>query len=510
MIKRWAAGGVVFAVLVALITRVAVADDDPSAQRQQLIDAIDHKVESISNELSGFASDSDASDIDDAVSYARDVLDLVSQLAPIASGDSHAEHIVSNYPDYVQQFRDTAVNLKREKQIQRLADGVADRCASAESDLQSAIRGYVGDLDSTAADEGPTKLTELGRNLGRTWGDQMQKLRDSDNDMKSAASSARFSVSEDRWSYVTSYVSSAATGMADYWNDKFRAAVDKCQRLEQGEKHPDIVKALETLGTYAGNTKATVTQLKRDYNAWLRDVKKLRSFSDQDRDAIRNAFCTAGEYEMQDRVNEVADRWASDINSVYGTITGQADRLKARATTNAMAKFKGPKDVIAGVDKNLASLAHLKAYELAGSANPAIRTRIEWGKKRHEDLQSACTSSEEDVKYCTNRIRPGSGCRLDCVKNCKVIEFKPDNSTATSEGETQVEAYKEGLEEWYKQNKTELFKTFPELESCQSSDKTALMIETDVVTYEMCSSTVKNQFGEQLDEATLELSETSE
>ena len=511
MTNRWARSVLVLAVMGGAVARVAVADDDENAaQRQHLIDDIDHKVESISSELSGFASDSDASDIDDAVSYARDVLDLVSQLAPIASGDSHAEHIVSNYPGYVQQFRETAVNLKREKQIQRLADGLADRCVSAESDLQTEIRRYVGDLDSSTSDEGPAKLTELGQKLGRTWGDQMQKARDNDNDMKSAASNVRFSVSEDRWSYVTSYVSAASSGMVDYWNDKLRAAADKCQRLEQGEKHPDIVKALETLSSYGGNTKATVTQLKKDYNAWMRDVRKLRSFSDQDRDAIRNAFCTAGEYEMEDRVNEVADRWANDINSVYGTITGQGDRLKARATTTAMAKYKGPKDVIAGVDKNLASLANLKGYELAGSANPAIRTRIEWGKKRHSDLEGACSSYEKDVKYCRNTIRPTSGCRLDCVKDCKVIEFKPDNDKAKAEGAEQVRMYSEGLNEWYKAKKDELFEAFPELAKCENSDKTGLALATDVVTYEMCSGTVKNSLGQQLDEATLDLAETPE
>jgi hypothetical protein len=299
--------------------------------------------------------------------------------------------------------------------------------------------------------------------------------------------------------------------MLDYWNDKVRAAVDKCQRLEQGEKHPDIVKALETLGSYAGNTKATVTQLKRDYNAWMRDVRKLRSFSDQDRDAIRNAFCTAGEYEMQDRVNEIADRWASDINSVYGTVTGQGDRLKSRATTTAMQKYKGPKEVIAGVDKNLASLANLKDYELAGSANPAIRARIEWGKKRHADLEGACTYSEKDVKYCSNAIRPTSGCRLDCVKGCKVIEFKPDNDKAKNEGADQVRAYSDGLKKWYVEDKADLFKEFPDLAKCENTDsKTLVLDEPEVVTYEMCSGTVKNSLGKPLDEATLDLSETPE
>lgn len=493
-----------------MVVRVAVADDE--SDRKELIADIDEKVEDVSDELSGFASDSDVGDLDDALSYAREVADMVSRLDRVKSGDSRAERIVSYYPGYISQFREAAKNLKREKEIQRLADGMADRCASAESDMQSEIRRYVGDLDSPAADEGPGKLTELGRNLGRTWGEAMRKLRDNDNEIKNAAYNARFSVSEDKWSYVSSNVGSAASAMLDYWNGKVRAAVDKCQRLEQGEKHPDIEKALATLASYSGNTKATVTQLKRDYNAWLRDVRKLRSFSEQDRDAIRNAFCTAGEYEMRTKANEVADRWAGEINSVYGSVTGQGDRLRARSTTKEMAKYKGPKEVLAGVDKNLANLAKLKGYELAGSNNPAIRTRIEWGNKRHEELQRGCTYYEADVSssYCRNAIRSGSSCRLDCIKSCKVIEFKPDNSTAKSEGQTQVEAYRAGLVRWHAENKTDLFKAYPDLARCESSDKSKLEIDTEVVTYEMCSGTVRNQLGQQLDEATLDVSEAAE
>lgn len=277
MSKKGFGGSVVLALLVAMVARNAIADDE--SDRKELIEDIDDKVEDMSDELSGFASDSDAGDLDDALSYAREVADMVSRLDRVKGGDSRAGKIVSNYPGYISQFRDAAKNLKREKEIQRLADGLADRCGSAESDLQSEIRRYVGDLDSTAADEGPGKLTELGKNLGRTWGEAMRKVRENDNEIKNAAYNARFSVSEDKWSYVTSNMSSAASGMLDYWNDKVRATVSKCERLEQGEKHPDIDKALATLASYSGNTKNTVTQLKRDYNAWLRDVRKLRSFS---------------------------------------------------------------------------------------------------------------------------------------------------------------------------------------------------------------------------------------
>jgi hypothetical protein len=507
----WLAG--VF-VVFALLTVSVRADEE--SDRKELIEDIDEKVEDIGDELSGFESDSDVGDLDDAISYAREVLDLVGRLDRVKGSDSRAESIVRYYPGYVEQFREGARHLKKMKEVQRTADGVADRCTADEATLQSAIRGYVGNPDD--ADDAPTKLPEMGRAFGRTWSDKLEKLEDNDEVMQRAASDARFSVSDNEWSGVTSAFGKASSGMQSYWRERYRAAADgntTCKRLALGEKHPDIEKALETLGKHTGGVKGTVTQLKKDYNEWLRDVKKLRKFSADDRDAIRDVLCNAGEYEMEAKVNEVADRWASQISSVYGTTLGVADRLKARAQAKELAKYKGPKEVLAGIEKNVASIEKLKNKELLGSNNPALRTKIEWGKKRHEELQRGCKYSELEIStsYCDNKIRPGSRCFLDCVKTsstCQVIEFKPNSDSGKSEGAVQVEAYEKGLQKWYKENKAELFKAHPDIASCESSDKTALNTSREVITYEMCTSTVQNELGEVLDEATLELPETGE
>jgi hypothetical protein len=155
-----------------------------------------------------------------------------------------------------------------------------------------------------------------------------------------------------------------------------------------------------------------------------------------------------------------------------------------------MAKYKGPKEVIAGLDKNLANLEKLKNYELLGSNNPAIRTKIEWGKKRHLDLQGSCTYAELEISSsdCSNTVRPGSGCRLDCVKTgstCKIIEFKPDSDGAKSEGRAQLDAYRPGLQTWYRRDKASLFSRYPSLAQCENSDKSSIEFDTEVITYEM-------------------------
>jgi hypothetical protein len=180
-----------------------------------------------------------------------------------------------------------------------------------------------------------------------------------------------------------------------------------------------------------------------------------------------------------------------------------------------LAKFKGPKEVLTGIAQNLSNLEKLKNYELAGSNNPAIRAKMEWGKKRHLELQSSCTYAELEVSSadCRNEVRPGSGCRLDCVKTsstCLVIEFKPDNPPAKDEGTKQLNAYIGGLAEWYKRDKSAMFSKYPALAQCENNDKNALILKSELITYEMCSAAVKNEFGQQLDETTLDLAETSE
>jgi hypothetical protein len=112
----------------------------------------------------------------------------------------------------------------------------------------------------------------------------------------------------------------------EQWSDKFTAADAACKRLDLGERHPDIDKAIAEPSKHRGGVKGTVTQLKRDANQRLREVRALRKFSDEDRETLRNVLCTAGEYEMEAKAKDVADRWAIQIASVYGTILGQADQ----------------------------------------------------------------------------------------------------------------------------------------------------------------------------------------
>jgi cytochrome c556 len=503
--------GVAFIVVVCAFAVVASADDE--SDRQDLIKNIEENIGRAADTMSGFESDSDDSDLRSALSYLSTAESYVSKLSDKKGSDSKAGEIASQYPRYLSDYKNAAQYIGRLKQGQRQADGAADRCQNDESNLQQMIRNYVGKPDD--ADDAPQRLPEKAREYQSRWQPALEQWKRNESEMANAASYARFSVSaSDKWSRLSSNTSSAINAMHTHWRERYANAERACTRLGLGERHPDVEKALETLRNHTGDAKGTVTQLKKDYNAWLREVRQLRDFAIKDRDEIRAAICTAGEYDVPRRVNEVADRWASQISSSYGTMLGQADRLKSRAQADKLKKYKGPRQVLDGLNRNIETMEKMKNYELQGANNPKIRAKLEWGNKRHADLQSSigCAFKEVGIEYCNNAIRPGSGCRADCLvisgSTCRVVEIKPDSTGGKSEGPAQVDAYMKGFIEWYKRDKASMFAKYPGMSGCQDRDE--LRIATDVVYYDFCSGTVRDELGDVFTELSSNLSEDSE
>jgi hypothetical protein len=96
------------------------------------------------------------------------------------------------------------------------------------------------------------------------------------------------------------------------------------------------------------------------------------------------------------------------------------------------------------------------------------------------------------------------------ISTCSIIEFKPDTNAAKDEGRDQLRAYSTGIAKWYKLDKETLLSTYPNLASCANSEKSDLNLREEIITYELCSSIVRNDWGEVLNESTLEIPETGE
>ncbi|HEX5058148.1 MAG TPA: hypothetical protein VFV99_02255 [Kofleriaceae bacterium] len=510
------AGVVVGGLLVG--DQRAHADDD--SDRADLIRNIDDRIKSMASELSGFDSDRDNGDLNDALSYAREVRDLVGRLDRVKGSDSRANDIVDKYPRYLDGFDAAAKFLSRMKDLQFLADGVADKCNSDEADLQTVVRYYVGRPDD--ADEAFKTLPDKAKEYGKTWTERLATLKQNDSDFSSVLYYARFTEDRDEWSRVSSSFNDDASRMASFWKDRYRAVTEgACPRLALGEKHPDVDKGLENLRNYTATTKGTVTQLTKDYNAWLREARQLRAFTEKDRDDLREVMCRAGEYEMEAKVKEVADRWASQISSAYGTMLGQSDRLESRATDSKIAHYKGSKRVVEGIQANRRNFEKLRSYELQGANNPKIRAKLEYGKKVHADRQSSmCSGSSGYAEFkitstdCRNEVREGSDCRADCVltgSSCKVIEIKPRTQDAMYEGGRQMKAYTEGLKNWYARDKASLFEKYPQVRNCERDGKELVVDPPDLDIYDFCPDAAEAKgFGDDVAEPPADAPETGE
>jgi hypothetical protein len=494
MKRVWFGASVLAMVIVSGLAR---ADDE--SDRRGLISRIDSKLDDAAGKLSGLADRSDASELNDALGYIKEAESYVSDLSRVKEGDTRANEIVSKYPAYIRSFREAAGYAIKLKAGQRLADGGADACKSDEADLQTLIRNYVADPNN--AQEAPGKLVDKGRQYGSKWTEKLSAWERNNREMASAASYARFSVSDGKWSNVSSYFADSVSRIGSYWMSGYEAAARACERLAKGERHPDIEKAIADLASYAGNSKQTYKALEADYREWLKDIQKLRQFSADDRDEMRKAMCFGGEYEVEQKVNEIADRWANNINSSYATALGQADRLARRAEdVKARAPKSAPK-LQQAIKDVMKSLENLSQYELKGSNNPKLRAKLEYGKRAHQDKQSSCSYAELEISssYCDNRIRPGSGCRLDCVmtgSTCTIYEIKPDSDGAQNEGRSQLASYKAALEKWYAQEKAGLFNAYSNLQQCEKDGR--LDLRTDLVTYSFCPSSA-SELGEKLE-----------
>jgi hypothetical protein len=68
---------------------------------------------------------------------------------------------------------------------------------------------------------------------------------------------------------------------------------------------------------------ASYRELRAEFNRWTAEVDKLRAWSKQDVEDIRQAVCRAPDAGEWDEVSAVADRWASQLTNQWGVISGQ-------------------------------------------------------------------------------------------------------------------------------------------------------------------------------------------
>jgi hypothetical protein len=325
----------------------------------------------------------------------------------------------------------------------------------------------------------------------------------------------RFGRSDGPWNEIQRRLQSSADRVRSHWKDKYGAAKSACTNLSLGEDHPDAKTAINEMQRDTSAAGATYRELRAEYNRWDAEVDKLRDWSKQDVEEIRQAFCRApdaGEYE---EVYAVADRWAVQLNDQWGSINGQGNRIKAR-TQELINKGRAPKNgpkVIAAVDTILTSIAKIKEYQLKGSNNPLLKARAEFGVDEHNQRQRGCQAKEVLISssYCDNPHPKRKDCKIDCVKvsskTCTIIEIKPKDAERL--GRNQVAAYALAISKMFAQRGTSEFTDrLGVFRECVSEDGKTLALERAVELYDFCPST--SQLGETPAEVNITIPEEEE
>ena len=125
-----------------------------------------------------------------------------------------------------------------------------------------------------------------------------------------------------------------------------------------------------------------------------------------------------------------------------------------------------------------------------GSSNPVLRTRMDFGKRKHNELQAACQADEITIT--------GAKSRMDCVNVksgvCWIIEIKPNTKTALARGNRQVADYRDRvLDLWAAKGRTAFKGEGNKLAiflECEDTVKNTLKIRTDLMPYDFCDKDV--------------------
>ena len=185
--------------------------------------------------------------------------------------------------------------------------------------------------------------------------------------------------------------------------------------------------------------------------------------------------------------------WASKLRDQWGTITGQGDRIKARAqelVSKGRARKNGPK-VIAAVDTILASIAAVKEHQLLGANDPLLKARAAYGVAEHHRRQGGCTAKEVPISssYCDNPHPKRRDCRIDCVKVsgrvCTIVEIKPRG--AVELGNQQIRAYEAAVRKLFGEKGRDGFTDrLAVFRDCIADDGKSIAVKADVDPYDFC------------------------
>jgi hypothetical protein len=488
IVRKLAPGMVAMTLFLATVYPAAA---DNQQDRIAIRKKIDERLQDTASKLKDLDSRSGdaASEIQDAQRNVDEILALLDQLKGVQGDDRDTRDIVDHWPAQAQSLKTAIDALKKLKAGQNYLDGDAKEC---QQDV-SLRKAFLSDRTSADGLQNVNGADEIRTQAAETKKKWLAKKVDAEQFGRTLegyrGTVAGFSFKDGEWSRVVdSLQNSTGKIFVPYYN--LRAQIydsGVCNSLQLGTSAPEVDQALRTLGEHRGTITTRYNKVKEEFLAFKTEAADFRASPELTAKQIQDAICNDEDWATKvprisdEKISELRSKWDS-LQHHRDQMLNELDQLIRDSKDPTLPKFKRR------VVEYLNPLGPIIDNEMRGAANPRIQAYMQVGKDQHKAMQASCDAAEA---YLAN------GTRLDCIKSCTVIEFKPNNTGEVSEGKKQVLEYKEELERMYEKSGQSMFKDkLTSLQKCQdpkepkADDKPKLVLGTSVETYNFCPNSL--------------------
>lgn len=337
---------VIAAVLVAGsalgIRHLAHAD---TGRRDSLIAEINSLLDEMASLLNRAAGDSDGSSISTSIDRSSTVSSRATELAREAD-DSTAQQISSRYPNYASSFASAARSLATLKQQHHVLDPLVSDCTYATRSLTDGMTKYVDQHDPDGIDAIPQLVQTYGT-VGVRALEQCTKVETAT--YQAYRDTQSFSITEDRWSYVTSAKVATAEAINNYVTSKIKdiRSEGACGSLALLQRNPAVEKAMRALTEGKQGIQMLFTTLDED-------ARKLADELDRAGPDTSVSYLTTADGELTNISYHV-----DQLERVQGS-----DR-------EAVRRVRAWRDLVRAARDELTALRTLKESEFRADAAPA-------------------------------------------------------------------------------------------------------------------------------------------
>lgn len=446
---------------------------------------IDEKLQATASRLKDLDSKSGdaASELQDAQRSVDELLGLLGDLKD--TQDRDAREIAERWPSQARSLKESIDAYKKLKAGQDYLDPDVSACQRELDEL----RTFLGLKLSAEGRKNPqasaSEVRARAEAIQKKWlgkKDDADKLGRDLGSFKDKAAS--FSFREGEWSRVADALQGSAGRSLASFNTK-RAQVydgDPCRQLQLGVSARDVDQALKSLGEHRGTIGRRYADLKTNFKAWKQSANVFRQTLADRSKAIREAICNGENWESQ--VIQITDGRISQFQSEWDRLHSQRDRLLNDvdqlindSTNQTLPEFKRK------IVEYLNPLQPARDHELRGAADPLVKAYIDNGNAEHDRRMADC-----DVK----KVRLPDGTEPDCIRNCVVIEIKPNNVREMAKGGVQVTEYRDKLQTMFAADPTTVTSSSSKwsyLARCiqtGSDGKSRLVLDARLETYNFC------------------------